>query len=134
MEGVLPMPRRMGRRRPLYPSYRAWLAVEDLRGAWIVVDALDRNEPLRASCPFERMLAVHLAASAPALVACLAGLLPRLERSGWSDTDRRYRHLTDFGWASLCSSRPVGGTLARILPAVGVLELPLDRSGEESAA
>jgi hypothetical protein len=125
----------MKRRRPLYPEYREWLAVEDSLGCWIVVDALDRNEPLRAACPYESMLAVHRAAAAPALVSCLSGILPRLERTGWADSDRRYRHLCDFGWASLISSRPAGGTLARILLARGVLTLSLfDLDSGESAA
>jgi hypothetical protein len=127
----------MKRRRPLYPDYRAWLAVEDRMGRWIVVDALTRNEPLRAACPYERMLAVHKAAAAPALVSFARGVLPRLEHSRWADSDRRYRHLTDFGWGCLISSHPVGGTLARILPVRGVLELPIfevDTDGDESAA
>lgn len=129
------MPRRMKRREPLYPPYRAWLPAEDRRGVWIVVDAIDRTEPLRASCPYEAMLAVHRAAAAPALESCLAALLPRLERTGWADQDRRYRHLCDFGWGCLISSHPAGGTLARILPAAGVLTLPLfDLDSGESAA
>lgn len=128
------MPRRMVRRRPLHPPYTEWLAVEDQRGLWIVVDAPTRNEPLRALCPYDRMVAVHLAAAAPALGSCLAALLPRLERTGWATSDRRYRHLTDFGWATLASSRPAGGALARILPARGVLNLPLDSAADESAA
>jgi hypothetical protein len=110
------------------------MAVEDRRGFWIVVDAETRNEPLRARCPYGRMVAVHKAAAAPGLVSFATAVLPRLERTGWADRDRRYRHLTDFGWGCLISSRPVGGTLARILPVVGVLELPLDSEGEESAA
>jgi hypothetical protein len=129
------MGRSMKRRQPLYPEFRAWLAVEDRRGVWIVVDKLSRAEPLRVPCPYEAMLAVHLAAAAPALRSCLSAALPRLERSGWADSDRRYRHLTDFGWASLVSSRPSGETLARILPARGVLELSLSGldSGEHAA-
>ena len=125
----------MKRRRPLYPAYRRWLAVEDGRGLWIVVDAEARDEPLRASCPYEAMLAVHRAAAAPPLVSCLSALLPRLERTGWADSDRRYRHLVDFGWGSLISSRTRSGTLARILPARGVLTLPLfDLDSGEGAA
>jgi hypothetical protein len=129
------MGRPMKRGRPLYPAYRAWLAVEDRRGYWIVVDAETREEPLRAGCPYERMLAVHRAAAAPAMVSYLSALLPRLESSRWADQDRRYRHLTDFGWAALGSSKPVGGTLARILPARGVLELSLETlDNDEHAA
>jgi hypothetical protein len=125
----------MKRRRPLYPEYRAWLAVEDRRGVWVPVDAETREEPLRASCPYQLMLNVHLASFAPAGQSCLSALLPRLERTGWADSDRRYRHLTNFGWGALISSRPAGGTLARILPARGVLEFPLSGldSGEHAA-
>jgi hypothetical protein len=123
----------MGRRTPLIPEHERWVAVEDARGQWSVVAHESRTEPLRNADPYHRMMDTHLAASAPSLRAFSAAVLPRLEGS-WATQDRRYRHLVDFGWSALISSRPAGGTLARILPVRGVLEIPLDRDWREDVA
>jgi hypothetical protein len=124
----------MVRRQPLIPEYENWMAVEDARGQWTVVTERLRLEPLRNPEPYARMMAVHLAASAPCSRAVCTALAPRLESSGWADHDRRHRHLVDALWGSLIYSRPVGSTLARILPVSGVLEIPLDTIGDKSAA
>lgn len=120
----------MVRRAPLWPDYDEWIAVEDARGQWAVVRESDEREPLRDPCPYERMVAAHLASRAPAMRAFCNALIPRLERTGWAQTDRRYRHLLEFGIAASGLYVPQA-TLARVLRVAGVLELPLDPSGDD---
>jgi hypothetical protein len=125
--------RAMKRGNPLIPPYENWMAVEDARGQWRVMIERLRLDPLCNPDPVERMLAVHLAAEAPAMRAFCQAVVPRLFSSRWVNIDRRYRHIADFGTGFLYCG-PSTFAMARTLPMAGVLELPLDSRRDTRAA
>jgi len=102
-----------------------WRAVRDGCGRWRVVDQQGR-EPLRDPDPLGQVLAVHLAASAPAIrdaLAILAQRLKALESPYTRDADRL--RLAEL---ELSCSRP---DAAELMPLVSqrVRQLELDPDG-----
>ena len=113
---------------PLWTAAEDWKATRDRNGQWAVVNARG-EDVLHHTDVMRRMVAVHLAAEAPALRALLWHVTTRLKNilQDHGCAYSRDMELVRTALAEISNSRPAWERAQEVRRQGGVQELPLDQ-------